>query len=189
MRLPLVTPRDLTTEQEPLYRLFETMAGTDEFTGMTVQRADGAFLGPFAVMLHFPAAGTALAQYCRAISAALGPLSPSTRQVVILTVGARLNAAYELYAHTIAARRAGLREGQIATLCAGGRPADLTAAENLAADVASALLRGGPLPQSTYRAVVETLGQDALDAMVVLTTQYLTICTLLNAYDVPAPTE
>jgi 4-carboxymuconolactone decarboxylase len=189
MRLPLVPPADLTSEQEALYRVFEKMVTTDEFTGMTVQRADGAFLGPFGVMLHLPAAGSALAQYSRAVSGSLAPLSPSARQVVILTVGGRLNAAYELSAHTIAARRAGLRDDQIATLCAGGRPADLSPAENLAADVAGALLRGGPLPQTTYRAVVETLGQDSLDAMVLLTTQYLTICTLLNAYDVPTPTE
>jgi 4-carboxymuconolactone decarboxylase len=99
----------------------------------------------------------------------------------------RFNAAYELYAHTIAARRAGLSEGQIATLCAGARPADLTAEENLAADVAGSLLRGGTLPQSTYRAVVDALGQDALDAMVLLTAQYLAISTLLNAYAVPVP--
>ncbi|GAB2961610.1 hypothetical protein LWP59_25445 [Amycolatopsis acidiphila] len=44
--------------------------------------------------------------------------------------------------------------------------------ENLAADVTGALLRGGPLPQTTCRAVAETLGQAALDALVLLTTQY-----------------
>jgi 4-carboxymuconolactone decarboxylase len=188
MRLPLLATTDLTAEQQPLYRLFEQMAATDEFTGMTVRQADGAFLGPFGVMLHFPAAGTALAEYARATSALLAPLPPSARQVLILTVGGRLNAAYELDAHTVAARRAGLRDEQIATLCAGVRPADLSAEENLAADVASALLRG-PLPKSTYRAVVDTLGQNAFDAMVLLTAQYLAICALLNAYDVPVPEE
>jgi 4-carboxymuconolactone decarboxylase len=187
MRLPLLTPSDLTAEQQPLYHLFEQMVATDEFTGMIVRQDDGAFLGPFAVMLHFPAAGTALAEYARATSAALAPLSPSARQVLILTVGGRLNAAYELYAHATAARRAGLSEQQISTLCTGARPADLTPEENLAADVAGALLRGGWLPQSTYRAVVDSLGQDALDAMVLLTAQYLAISTLLNAYAVPVP--
>lgn len=189
MRLAPLTPTDLATEQESLYRLFEGMVATDEFTGMTTRRSDGAFLGPFGVMLHFPAAGTALAQYARAVSGMLTPLSPPAQQVVILTVGGRLNAAYELSAHTVAARRAGLRDHQIATLCSGGRPADLTGEENLAADVAGALLRGGPLPQTTYRAVVDTLGPEALAAMVLLTTQYLAICTLLNAYDVPVPAE
>jgi 4-carboxymuconolactone decarboxylase len=189
MRLPPLAPTCLTTEQEALYHLFEEMVATEELTGMVVQQADGAFLGPFAVMVHFPAAGAAPARYARAISGSLAPLSPSARQVVILTVGGRLNAAYELDAHTLAARRAGLREDQIATLCAGDRPADLTAEENLAADVTGALLRGGSLPRTTYRAVLDTLGQDALDAMVLLATQYLTICTLLNAYDVPVPTE
>jgi hypothetical protein len=85
MRLPLLAPADLTAEQETLYRLFETMVATDEFTGMTVQRADGAFLGPFGVLLHLPAAGTALARYARVIGGSVAPLSPSARQVVILT--------------------------------------------------------------------------------------------------------
>lgn len=189
MRLSPLPPRELTDEQQTLYRQFERMVGTDEFAGMTVRRADGAFLGPFGVMLRFPAAGTALAGYASAVSGVLAPLSPSARQVVILTVGGHHNAAYELDAHTVAARRAGLREDQIATLCAGGRPADLTAEENLAADVAGALLRGGPLPRTVYRAVVDTLGPDAFAAMVLLTTQYLAICALLNAYDVPVPAE
>jgi hypothetical protein len=55
--------------------------------------------------------------------------------------------------------------------------------------VTGALLRGGPLPRSSYQAVVDKFGQEALDAMVLLTVQYLAICTLLNAYDVPTPTE
>ena len=187
MRLPLLAPNQLTTEQQPLYRLFERMVATDEVTGLTTQRRDGAFLGPFAVMLHFPAAGNALAHYARAVSGLLAPLSPAARQVVILTVGGRFNAAYELYAHTIAAQRAGLRADQIATLCSGDRPVDLTQEQSLAADVATALLRGGPLPSTVYRAAVDLLGPDALAAIVLLTTQYLAICTLLNAYDVPVP--
>ncbi|HWC78834.1 MAG TPA: carboxymuconolactone decarboxylase family protein [Pseudonocardiaceae bacterium] len=188
MRLPLLRPADLTSEQQSLYRTFDAMVATDEFAGMVTKQPDGAFLGPFAVMLHFPAAGEALARFCAEVSALPG-LSPTARQVVILTVGGRQNAAYELYAHTIAAHGAGLRPDQIATLCAGGRPADLTAEENLAADVTGALLRGGPLPRSSYQAVVDKFGQEALDAMVLLTVQYLAICTLLNAYDVPTPTE
>ena len=189
MRLPLVTPDELTTEQQPLHQLFQRMVATDEFTGMTTRRSDGAFLGPFGVMLHFPTAGTALADYARAVSGLLAPLSPAARQVVILTVGGRLNSAYELYAHTIAARRAGLRADQITTLCAGGRPADLTEEQGLAADVTTALLHGGSLPQTIYRTAADTLGQDALDAIVLLTVQYLAIGTVLNAYDVPVPAE
>ncbi|HWE90433.1 MAG TPA: carboxymuconolactone decarboxylase family protein [Pseudonocardiaceae bacterium] len=188
MRLPLLRPADLTARQQPLYRTIDAMVATDEFAGMTTKQLDGAFLGPFAVMLHFPAAGEAIARFCQEVSALPG-LSPSARQVVILTVGGRQNAAYELYAHDIAARGAGLRRDQIATLCAGGRPADLTPEENLAADVTGALLRGGVLPQTTYQAVVDALGRDALDAMVLLIVQYLAICTLLNAYDVPVPAE
>jgi 4-carboxymuconolactone decarboxylase len=188
MRLPLLRPADLSAEQKPLYDASDAMVAAEEFNGMTTKQPDGSFIGPWAVMLHFPRAGAALGEFCRAVSALPG-LSPSAKQVVILTVGGRYNTAYELYAHTIAARAAGLRPDQIATLCAGGRPADLTAEENLAADVAGALVRGGVLPATTYQSVVDTCGQAALDAMVLLTVQYLALCVLLNAYDVPVPTE
>jgi hypothetical protein len=35
--------------------------------------------------------------------------------------------------------------------------------------------------------VLDTCGQNALDAMVLLTVQYLALCTLLKAYDVTIP--
>jgi 4-carboxymuconolactone decarboxylase len=188
MRLPLIRPADMTAKQQSLYNAFEAMVRTDEFAGITTKQSDGAFLGPFGVMLHFPEAGAALAQFSRAVSRLPG-LSPSARQVVILAVGGRQNTAYELCAHTIAARAAGLHPDQIATLCAGGRPAALTPEENLAADVAGALVRGDVLTKTTYQSVVDTCGRDELDAMVLLVAQYLATCTLLNAYDVLVPAE
>ncbi|MQY40366.1 hypothetical protein SRB17_83990 [Streptomyces sp. RB17] len=73
-----------------------------------------------------------------------------------------------------------------APLCAGRRPGDLTEEEVLAADVAGALLDGGPLPGPLYTAVVEKLGQEAFDTMVFVTIHYLAISAILNVYDVPA---
>jgi 4-carboxymuconolactone decarboxylase len=106
-----------------------------------------------------------------------------------LTVGARFNVAYEMYAHSRLAARAGFRPDEVATLCAGGRPADLTEEERLAADVATALTAAGPLPGPLYDAVVQKLGQEALDAIVFITVHYLALGTILNAYDVGTPQE
>lgn len=94
-----------------------------------------------------------------------------------------------MYAHARLASQAGFRPDQVATLCAGGRPSDLTEEDVLAADVATALTGAGPLPGPWYDAVVERLGQDAVNAIVFVTVHYMALGTLLNAYDVEVPAE
>lgn len=137
-------------------------------------------------MLHFPELAQPLGRFID-LAQQLPGLSERARQVVILTIGARFNVAYELYAHARLASRAGFRPDQVATLCAGGRPSDLTEEEVLAADVATALTGAGPVPGPLYDTVVESLGQEALDAIVFVTIHYLALGTILNAYDVRVP--
>ncbi|MGA6152743.1 carboxymuconolactone decarboxylase family protein [Stenotrophomonas sp. NPDC087984] len=184
MRLPLLRPEELTPAQRGLYDAFDTMVKADEYAGFEVRDADGAFVGPWGVMLHFPELGQALGQFIE-LAQRLPGLSERARQIVVLTIGARFNVAYELYAHAGLGVRAGLRPDQVATLCAGGRPSGLTEDESLAADVATALTAGGPLPGPLYDAAVTTLGQEALDAIVFVTIHYLALGIALNAYDVP----
>lgn len=186
MRLPLLRPADLSAEQRPLYRAFETMTEGEEYAGFEVRDGDGAFIGPWGVMLHFPELAEPLGRFIN-LAQQLPGLSERARQVVILTVGARFNVAYEMYAHARLASRAGLRPGQVATLCAGGRPSDLTEEEVLAADLATALTGAGPLPGPLYDTVVKRLGRDGLDAVVFVIIHYLALGTILNAYDVAAP--
>lgn len=185
MRLPLLRPDELNPRQRPLYDAFEAMVKADEYTGFEVRNTDGAFVGPWGVMLHFPELAEPLARFIDRAQQLPG-LSERARHVVVLTIGARFKAAYEMYAHARLAVRAGLRPDQVATLCAGGRPSDLTEEERLAADVATALAEGGPLPGPLYDTVIETLGQQTLDTIVFVTVHYLALATVLNAYDVPA---
>ena len=183
MRLSDVRPEELSDEQRPFHAACQEMARSENFAGFDIVRPDGVFLGPWSVLLHFPEAGEGFARYVGAIEKMRG-LSTAARQAVILTVGGHFNAAYEMYAHSAVAARSGLTAEQIATLCAGGRPTDLTREPTLAIEVTVALLKGGVVPAPTYEAVVATLGQDALDTIVFVTTHYSMICTLLNAYDV-----
>ena len=190
MRLPLLTPAELTAEQRALYDACDAMTQAEEYQGFEVKTAQGAFVGPWGVMLHFTHLAVPLGQFIEAAQKLPG-LSERARQVVILTIGARFNVAYELYAHTPLAVRAGLRPDQIAALSAGARPADLSEDELLAADVAAALTCAGPVPGPLYDAAVATLGQQGFDAVVFIVVHYLALGVLLNAYDVPAgrPTE
>jgi 4-carboxymuconolactone decarboxylase len=54
MRLPLIRPDRLTTEQQPLYSAMTAMVEGEEYAGFEIRNADGAFVGPWGVMLHFP---------------------------------------------------------------------------------------------------------------------------------------
>ncbi|MFM9441131.1 carboxymuconolactone decarboxylase family protein [Streptomyces acidiscabies] len=185
MRLPLIPPTELTAEQRPLHEAFENMIQAEEYQGFEVRDPDGAYVGPWGVMLHFPDLAVPLGQFID-VAQKLPGLSERARQVVILTIGGRFNVAYELYAHTPLALRAGLRPDQIAALSAGSRPADLGEDELLAADVASALTRGGAVPGPLYDAAVAKLGRQGFAAVAFITVHYLALGTLLNAYDVPA---
>ncbi|BBX64286.1 hypothetical protein MSAS_34600 [Mycobacterium saskatchewanense] len=185
MRLPVYRPDELTAEQRRVYETSEKIVKSAALAGFQVKTVDGAFMGPWSVLMNFPAIAFGFGQFTSEVGEMRG-LSHRARQVVILTVGGRLNAAYELYAHSAVGAEAGLTAGQVAILSAGGRPAGLSVEESLAAEVASALLRGGVLPGPIYEAVVTALGQDALDTMVFVTIVYLAIACMLNAYDVAA---
>ncbi len=187
MRLPTLPPDQLTAEQRALYgRNREQIA--HGFTAFKTMREDGALLGPWGVFLHEPAVGQAHYDLIAAVTA-MKRLSPSAKQVAILVVGARFNAAYELYAHAATAAAEGMNPAKIATLAAGGRPLDLTPDEACAFDVATALLSGGVLPGATYRAARDRLGQGALTELVLWIGTYTQVSVTLNAFDVPSEEE
>lgn len=183
MRLPLIPPSALGPEQKPLYDAFRKQIDAG-FKGFETVRADGALLGPWSVWIHEPAVGDAVRTLLDAISG-MGRLSDPVKQVAILAVGSRFKAAYELYAHAAVGGRDGLGAKKIAAVCAGQRPADLTAEEATAFDVALALLDGGVLPGATYDAAREELGQEALNELVQIVGLYAFVSVTLNAYDVP----
>ena len=184
MRLPLIPPDGLTPDQRALYdrNLRQISKG---FTAFKTQREDGALLGPWGVFLHEPAVGQAHYDQIEAVTA-LKRLAPSAKQVAILVVGAHYRAAYELYAPAATAADAGMDPAKVATLAAGGRPADLTPEEASTYEVASALVAGGVLPGAVYRAARDRLGQGALNELVFWIGLYAQVSLTLNAFDVPS---
>lgn len=97
MRLPLVPPSDLTPEQRPLYDAMRKGIASN-FNAFKVEREDGALIGPWNPWLHEPAIGKAIWDLTLAMTAN-ATLSDNVRQIAILAVGARFDAAYEIYAH------------------------------------------------------------------------------------------
>ncbi len=76
---------------------------------------------------------------------------------------------------------------RISAICAGLRPMDLNDQENVAFDVAYALVKGGVLPEPCYRLAVETFGQHGANERIYLVGLYSLVSVTLNGFNVPVP--
>jgi len=185
MRLPLIAPADLTPEQKPLYDAMRKGIASN-FNAFKVLSDDGALMGPWNPWLHEPAIGKAIWELTLAMTAQ-ATLPDNVRQIVILVVGARFDAAYELYAHIAVAEKEGMPSERLATITADLKPADLSPPESIAFDLAFALVRGGTLPEPIYALARRTFGQQALNEMIYLVGLYSLVSTTLNGFNVPVP--
>jgi 4-carboxymuconolactone decarboxylase len=185
MRLPLIAPTDLTPEQRPLYDDMRKGIASN-FNAFKVEREDGALMGPWNPWLHEPAIGKAIWDLTLAMTAQAS-LADNVRQIAILVVGARFDAAYELYAHIAVAEKEGMKAERLATLVADLKPVDLSPEESVAFDVAYKLVRGGVLPEPLYRLAVATFGQHGTNELIYLVGLYSLVSTTLNGFNVPVP--
>jgi hypothetical protein len=185
MRLPLIAPGELTPEQKRLYDDMRKGIASN-FNAFEAVREDGALMGPWNPWLHEPGIGKAIWDLTLAMTAN-ATLSDNIRQIVILVVGARFDAAYEIYAHIAVAELEGMRPERLATLVADLKPSDLSADESVAFDVAYKLVRGGVLPEPLYRLAVATFGQHGTNEMIYLIGLYSMVSTTLNGFNVPVP--
>jgi 4-carboxymuconolactone decarboxylase len=186
-RLPLLSPDKLDSDQKKLYsQLLDTMVPWAKKAGFQAATFDDRLVGPFNVMLRSPAISKALL----AVTAAEGKetsLSEQVRQVVILTVGAAWQAAYELYAHVAVGRQTGFDEATLQALAAGQKPAALTHQEGVAYDFVHRLTTTHQIDAGLYEQAVVTFGEKGVVDMIYLAGHYMTISGLLNTFAVPAP--
>jgi 4-carboxymuconolactone decarboxylase len=185
MRLPLIAPADLTPDQKPLYEDMRKGIASN-FNVFKAVREDGALMGPWNPWVHEPVIGKAIWDLTLAMTAGAS-LDDDVRQLVILVVGARFDAAYELYAHIAVAEHEGMKPERLASVVADLKPADLSPKESVAFDFAYKLVRGGTLPEPLYRLALATFGQHGLNEMIYLVGLYSLVSTTLNAYNVPVP--
>jgi alkylhydroperoxidase family enzyme len=185
MRLPLIAPTDLTPEQKALYDDMRKGIASN-FNAFKAVRDDGALMGPWNPWLHEPGIGKAIWDLTLAMTAN-ATLADDVRQIVILVVGARFDAAYEIYAHIAVAEHEGMRLDRLATLVADLKPTDLSKEESVAFDVAYKLVRGGTLPELLYRLALDTFGQQGTNEMIYLVGLYSLVSMTLNGFNVPVP--
>ncbi len=185
MRLEPMARDGMSAEQGTLHD--EMVRGVRKsLQGFKSQQEDGALIGPFPAMLHFPEFGRPLWELFTALSRHTTLPKPA-HEIAILVTGRALHSRYELYSHERIAESAGLAPAKIATITAGERPGDLSQEEGLAYDIAALLSRGGQLGDTTYKAAVRTFGERGTAELFYLIGCYAMISTLLNGYDVPVP--
>lgn len=186
-RLALLNPDDLSSSQEKLYdQLQDTMVPWAKKSGFQAETDDKELIGPFNPMLRSPEIATALMGVTSA-EQKYTSLSEKVRQVVILTTGAVWQAAYELYAHTAVAEKAGFDDATIQVLVAGQKPASLSEEEALAYDFTYHLVSTHQINPDIYRRALATFEEKGIVDLVALAGQYMSISALLNTFTVPAP--
>jgi 4-carboxymuconolactone decarboxylase len=188
-RLPSLTPRDLDGAPRAFYdRLVASYGPWAEKSGFEVIAPDGSLLGPLNPLLFSPALGAAQIDVFDADKSSTS-LSPRVHEVVILTVGAAWNADYELYAHKAVGRLAGLSDDVVDALVAGRTPDFSNEQEASAFEFTRQLVGTHRVDAETYARAEQTFGHKGLVDMVLLIGLYLATCSLLNAFDIPAPED
>ena len=186
-RLKLLEPRGLTAEQRETYDyLRESKISWANRTHFRGDVQDGRLIGPFNVYLYSPQMGRAFNGWVDA-EADNTSLSPTVRQIIILTVGALWNSAYELYAHTAVAHTVGISDRTIAEIKAGQQPLQISDEETIAWEFARTLVTKHAVDDALYRRAVETFDEKGVVDMIHLIGLYLSTSALLNAFTVPVP--
>jgi 4-carboxymuconolactone decarboxylase len=186
-RLPLLDPLALSIAQKEIYdRLNTTMIPWADGAHFQSKTDDGKLIGPFNPMLFNPGIASHFLDLHDAEEKHTS-LSERVRQVVILTVGAVWESDYELYAHSAAARKAGISEGAIQTLATGGLPDDLSDQEKIAQRYARQLSAEHRVDAALYSAAERAFEKRGLVDITYLTGIYYITCGFLNGFEIPAP--
>lgn len=185
MRIKPLPPDTLGVEARHVHDEIANLIGRSQ-SQVTMIDEQGALLGPFPPMLHYPQFGVPALSFIRTLDIH-ATLEKRVREVAILTIGAAFGARFELYAHEIMAMTFGLPPDAIATLAAGGRPHGLNEQETVAHDIASALAGGRIVPDATYQWAVHLLGREGVAELFFLIGGYSLLAMILNGFDMPAP--
>ena len=186
MRLPPLPPERLDPAQRALY---DEITGGPRATGPQLfELTDGLgrLNGPFGIMLHSPAVGSAL----QAVGAAVryrSVLTDRVREAAILAVAARWDSDFERYAHVPLALHVGLTEAEVAAVLTGAEVPFEDPAERAALRVVRALLESSDLTDEEYGAGREAIGEQGLVELTTLVGYYATLALQLRVFRVGVP--
>jgi 4-carboxymuconolactone decarboxylase len=186
-RLPQLKPEELNGAQRALYdALVASFGPWADQSGFEVIAPDRSLLGPLNPLLFSPAIGAAQIDVYHADKASTS-LPPRVHEVIILTVGAAWASDYELYAHSATGKLAGLSDDVVAALLAGEPPDFRNDQELIAHAFTSQLVDQHRVETETYTQAQQAFGHKGVVDLVLLIGLYLATCSLINAFEVPAP--
>ena len=186
-RLPLLDPQTLSAAQKEIYdRINATFVSWSDRISFQSTTDDGRLIGPFNPILFSPGISASFLELHDAEEKHTS-LGERVRQVVILATGAVWQSEYELYAHSAAARKAGISENAIRTLVVGGLPGDLSEQEKIAQRYARQFSAEHHVGADLYSAAVHAFGEKGVVDLTYLIGIYHITCGLLNSFDIPRP--
>jgi len=186
-RLPYIKPEDMTEEQREFYEAHNEAMKAMPYTWML---EGGELNGPSNSLLHNVTVGKALFAVGRqTIRESIQAVGVAIHEVAILAAVTGANAPYAIWAHTILAQKAGLSDDKIAAIVAGYASPDFTHEERVAYELATALLKPGPIPTITYNRAVETFGEMSTMKLIYAIGSFKNTATILNAYNEPIPAQ
>jgi alkylhydroperoxidase family enzyme len=189
MRLDQLLPDQLDADQREFYDFVCARARAAQEAnpdGPRMVDDRGRLQGPLNALLHHPAIGRAeheLLGRLRADSA----LSPRVSEIVILTVAASQRSGYEWAAHSTLAQGVGITDDQLAGFAAGQRVRFDDVAEDVAMELATALVGPGDVDDELYGRAHEALGDAGLVDAVTLVGFYQLLALEMRVFRVEAP--
>ena len=186
-RLPLLGKSELDGAQSSLYEAMnKEMVPWAKKSGFKASTDDGRLLGPFNPLLYNPMVGQGFMEYLGAERKHTS-LSAKVREVIILSVGAVWQAAYELYAHTAVADKAGLERETVEGLAAGRTPETMPDDQRVAHEFARSLAAERQVAPELYARAEKAFGRAGIVDIIHLVSLYMGTSALLNVFAVPVP--
>lgn len=143
-------------------------------------------IGPFGVWVRSPIVGNA-AQAFGAVVRFESQLPENVKEAAICTVGAHFHAKFEFAAHGPMAIAAGVSETAVEAIRRGEPPTLEDDGENLAYEIATALLTDHRMSDSLYSRARETFSENELIELVTIIGYYCLVSLTLNAFEIALP--
>jgi len=153
-----------------------------------VLKVFGNVRGPFSMLLHSPKLAEkmlAIGNFYRDESVVAG----KDRSLAILVGVRERQGAYVWSAQVNAARRAGVREEAIDVIRKKGDAGKLTAEEREIITYAEQLFRKNTVEQAAFDALLKRHGAQWLLELTAGASYYGILCSVVNAFEVPAPAD
>ncbi len=187
-RLAPMTPDRLDDEQRLLYHAVLASPRGQGPTRRFILRDDGTLTGPFDAWLRSPVLGGLLERTGMALRDSI-ELEPAPRELAILVVARAWNADFEWWVHSMIAAGQGV-PGEVIDAIAHRRAPETQDAVLIAAhDVATELVYGRRLRDSTAARARDVLGERAFVEVVTLVGFYQLVSGVLESFHPPGPSD